>query len=228
MSLIKNWSYSAFQTWSSCAAKYKYSRIDRLPEPPSPAMERGNSIHLKCESYLKGTLYGMPPEMEKFREEFQELKARGAVAEQDWAFDRSWEPVPWKEGWLRGKADAHLVEGDTLYIVDFKTGGIYDAHKSQGELYSVMGYCMYPEVKNFHVEFWYLDKDSLGNSPFTYSLKTVKKMGARWNERALQMMDETEFNPYPSKDGCRWCPFRSDKTLANGEPGPCDGWKEVE
>lgn len=50
-------SASSLSTFLQCPLKYKYSRIDRLPEPPTEATLRGNFVHDVLEA-----LYGLEPE----------------------------------------------------------------------------------------------------------------------------------------------------------------------
>jgi hypothetical protein len=154
-----------------------------------------------------------------------------AVPEQDWALTKKWTPTTWKSRtvWLRGKCDVHLYDKDEkeLIIIDFKTGRMYPDHKGQGELYAAMGTGFYPDLEHVHVEFWYLDQGSVGESPFNYNRPEVDRLKARWIARGHAMMEEKDFNPRPTKQSCKWCPFRSDKQLPNGEPGPCDLWKKT-
>ena len=67
---LTSWSFSRYQDYKSCPAKAKYKHIDKLKEPPSPAMERGAAIHNLCEQYVRGTLAKLPPELKLFKDEF--------------------------------------------------------------------------------------------------------------------------------------------------------------
>ena len=230
--IIKTWSYSAFKQWSSCPRKYAYERLDKLKPPPSPAAERGVKIHLLAENVVRGKITGMPKNLDKFKDEFRALASTpGVLPEQDWALTRDWKPTSWraKNVWLRGKCDVHLYdpEDNHLHIIDHKTGRMYPDHKGQGELYASMGLGFYPELEYVTVEFWYLDQGSLGDSPFEYTRSQVTKLKRRWVQRGETMMKEKDFEARPSKQSCRFCPFRSDKQLANGEPGPCELWKKT-
>ena len=48
---VKSWSYSAYALYDQCPAKYRYAKIDKLPEPRSEALERGDRIHKEVEAY---------------------------------------------------------------------------------------------------------------------------------------------------------------------------------
>lgn len=118
--MIKSWSLSALQLYEQCPKKYYLEKIKKVPVPSSPALERGIDIHAKAEGFLKGTITGLPNELQKFKNEFENLKKHGAIAEEELTLDRHWQPVPngWNDPrtWLRGKTDARI--GD--WVCDFK------------------------------------------------------------------------------------------------------------
>ena len=222
--LITSWSNSKYGTWEKCPAAYKYARIDKIPQPPSPHADRGVFIHSKGEQFLKGNIRGVPPEFKKFSDELRAMKKYKAIPEQKWAFSKGWKPCDWENHsiiWLRGITDAHLYDEEEreLVIVDFKTGRHYPSHKGQGELYSVMGLAMYPDLLSCTIEFWYLDSGDF--LTWTYDLAHVKRLKTKWTRRASLMLAEKKFAPTPSENSCKWCSFKASKG------GPCKKeWKE--
>ena len=217
--LITSWSYSKYNSWSNCPAQYKYARIDKIPQPPSPAADRGVMIHAKGEHFLLGDITGMPKEYKKFGTEMRAMKKHGVTPEEKWSLSKNWKPCDWENYsivWLRGLTDAHHYDEDEceLTIIDFKTGRQYPSHKVQGELYAVMGLSYYPKLLAVNVEFWYLDSGETLN--WTYDLAHVKRMKTKWNRRATKMLNEVKFCATPSEDACRWCNFKASKG------GPCN------
>ena len=51
---ITSWSFSRWNVYNTCPAQAKYKFIDKLPEPGSPAMDRGSAIHKGVEQYILG------------------------------------------------------------------------------------------------------------------------------------------------------------------------------
>ena len=52
---IKNgWSSSRYTVYDQCPAKAAYKFIDKLPEPPAPALDRGSLIHKQAELFIRG------------------------------------------------------------------------------------------------------------------------------------------------------------------------------
>jgi len=211
-----SWSYSRWSCFHSCKAKYKYQFIDKIPQPPSPAMERGKEIHSKGEMFIKGKIRGMPPAYKHFAQELRSIKKYGAEAEESWAVTSEWKRCEWFSNiaWCRSKTDAHLYvpEEKEVVVIDFKTGRQYPSHKDQAELYSLKGLLFYPEANVATVEFWYLDSGDLRT--YEYNRKAVKPLTTRWNRRADEMTREKKFAPNPGS-ACRWCPYSIHKG------GPC-------
>lgn len=213
---ITSWSYSRYDLYNKCPAKAKYKFIDKLPEPPAPAMERGNVIHKLAEQYTKGELKKLPQELKLFEEEFKELRKSNPIVEQTWAFRSDWSPTVWND-WsgcaVRIKTDAACVDDDTLYVIDHKTGKKREGYELQLSLYALGGLLTYPDIKKVSTQLWYLDE---GGDPIVkgYEVTQLPELKADWERRVQPMLNDTRFAPKPSNE-CRWCPFSKSKG------GPC-------
>lgn len=226
--LPKAWSYTRYSVGSKCLLKYALKFIHKLKEPDSYALERGTEVHAQGEGYLKGTIHGVPDAYHVFSDEMKAIKSAGAIAEESWTLTKTWQPTQWDDwdnAWLRAKIDVHLIDGKTLDVIDFKTGRQRDEHEEQTELYALTGFCVYPKVQTIDTEFWYVDSGDVGD--FSYKRSQLRGLKAKWRKRIKPILEAKVFPPQPSEEGCKWCPFRSDKKLRNGEAGPCDGWKRV-
>jgi hypothetical protein len=132
---ITAWSYSRHSTYEQCPAKAKYSIIDKLKEPGSAAMDKGNLVHAVAAVWATDRLpvrdrdndrfYGelqatktskvTPTPLILFTEEFAALRKRkGVMVEDQWTFDRQWNdmgPQGWFSpmAWLRIKVDLHYL-----------------------------------------------------------------------------------------------------------------------
>ncbi len=58
---------------------YFLSTICKIDQPEIPAMVRGQRIHNLAEGLLKGTVTGMPKDLEKFAPELRRLKRLGVT-----------------------------------------------------------------------------------------------------------------------------------------------------
>jgi hypothetical protein len=239
------WSYSRWSKYAKCKFFYACSsilkRYDKntrkqvliYPQPPSWPLEHGIEVHLKGEQYLRGNIAGVPKDFKDFHVEMRALKRMMAKPEVSLTVDRNWVPceaTDWDRAWLRAKADAEVIEDDVLlHSVDFKTGRESDSHEEQAEVCAVAEFAIYPAVKKVNSEFWYLDHGTTGTFEFDRK-KHFEKLKKKWTANARKMLSVRsvdDLKPEPSEYACKWCPFRSDKVLANGQPGPCDAWRRV-
>ena len=126
---VATWSYSALKTFEECRYRTYIQRVKKIPEPPSPAADRGTAIHKLAEDFVKAEIGELPPELGKFDDQFHELRHLFAEAkvelEGEWGFSIEWEPVGWMvpQTWARIKLDALVHQDETCArVIDFKTG----------------------------------------------------------------------------------------------------------
>jgi len=152
---ITSWSYSRYSQYSKCPASAKYKFIDKLPEPPSPAMARGDDIHKLAEAYAKGKLKTLPEELKQFEDQFKILKDSNPEVEVTWAFTADWNQTKWDD-WnnckVRIKVDAACLDGTTVYVIDHKTGKLRDGYDEQLSLYAGAATLVYPHVKTVNTQ----------------------------------------------------------------------------
>jgi CRISPR/Cas system-associated exonuclease Cas4 (RecB family) len=73
-------------------------------------------------------------------------------------------------------------------------------------LYQAAVFYKYPEVQKVTCELWLLDADSLMSAEYTREQGVKHAM--EFTKRFNRMTEETVFSPSPSKDHCRYCPFK--------------------
>ena len=216
------WSYSRWANWKACPLKFHLSvwrkEFGLAPFKSSPAIERGIRIHNLAEQYVRGNIQGIPREFADWHTEFNALKNEGASVEEDWWFDNKWIKVPhldWNNVWLMAKSDAYMeLDEDELLVVDHKTGGIYASHSDQAELYATAALSIFDTVDTVQVEFWYLDKNDIGN--YIFERDKLYNLKDKWSTRARKMERQKTFEPTPNSDACRFCDFHIKKG------GPCN------
>jgi len=214
---LKAWSYSALKVFEECPYRSYIARVKKVKEPSSPAADRGSQIHQEAEDYVNGKLGEFPSTLKKFKDEFEELRDLFEKAkvelEGEWAFTKEWEPCGWMEGrtWARIKLDALVHESETsVRVIDYKTGkkfGNEIAHSQQALLYAIATFLRYPDVEFAQTELWYLDKAETTKKSFTR--EEAMHFFPGFTARAIRMTTETQFDPTPSKNACRWCSFKT-------------------
>lgn len=213
-------SFSAIRMWEECAASYKFSYIDKAPDPAGDAAARGSRLHLSGELFLKGDLKveKLPVDYWRVKAHMLEYKKHKAKAEEVWCVDKNWKMCLEDDPniLLKAVVDVHyyVAKSGVLFIVDLKTGRIYDSHGEQLQIYAVLGLIKYPKAKLARVSGLYIDQgreDHIGS----YPRKMLPLLIAHWDEKAKAVLTDEVFAPNPSVDNCKWCNFHAKKG------GPC-------
>lgn len=228
---ITAWSFSRYSTYKQCPLKLKLTAIDKLKEPPNPAMARGAAIHVLAEDYIKGKGRTMPPELKLFTDLFKMLRKQykkatnGMVVEDNWSFTKDWTETEW-DNWIhcavRIKLDCAHHEGDDVLIVtDWKTGKYRSETNSdyieQLELYALAALLLHPHLKEVRPRLAYLDQGIVyppEDALLIFVPADIPKLKKIWEKRTKPMLNDTTFAPRPN-DKCRWCFFSASKN------GPC-------
>lgn len=225
---ITSWSFSRYNVYKECPLKAKYKFIDKLKEPGSAAMDRGNVIHALAEDYLAGRVTKLAPELKLFKEEFAAgRKQKVKFVEEAWTFKQDWSQTDvkdWNGAWLRVKLDfAYLnVAHNALVVVDHKTGKYnerkFDEYEEQLQLYGLAGLKQHPTVAVVSPRLWYLDHGIIHPNPEVEEIEFFRKdevyLDKLWRAKIKPMMTDTTFKPKPG-NACTYCHFKK----ANG--GPC-------
>lgn len=223
------WSYTRWEVFEKCPQRYEYQFLQKLPQPPAPALERGIRVHEEGEEYLDNIRKRVPVAYNQFSDELKAIKKLGASAEGSYAFTKSWQPsspTDWANTWLRIKIDAEVESDDEVTLIDFKTGKPWPkATEAQSELYAVGAFLKFPGVDTITVEFWYLDSGEV--VPYVYTRKQFAAAKKKWAARGRAVIAARQFPPTHNGYNCKYCPFRSDAKLGNGQPGPCEAWKKA-
>lgn len=244
---VKAWSFSRYSDYKQCPLKFKLKHIDRIKEPSNAAMERGSEIHDKAEAYIKGKIKRIPKELKEFEDEFKKLKNlfdkrvvsaavtgsadNSIVVEDTWAFTKDWEETQWDnwvQCWVRIKLDcAHVVDGKTLVISDWKTGKYRpqnnDQYIEQLELYALAALLLYPDMDEVVPRLVYLDAGVIfpteNDDPMVFTQDDLPNLQKIWSHRTKAMFNDRQFAPRPNRF-CMWCHYRANNKENGG--GQCE------
>jgi CRISPR/Cas system-associated exonuclease Cas4 (RecB family) len=145
------WSYSSLKQYKTCPKQYYEIRVAKnfVPQEGDDA-RYGKEVHKALEDYVKE---GKP--LPKFYEQFRKmvdplLDIPGTkYCEYEMALTKDLKPCDFHapEYWVRGIADLLIVDGDTAFIVDYKTGKTAYADPRQLKLMALMVFSYFPEVQ---------------------------------------------------------------------------------
>lgn len=218
--LVTAWSYSRWSTYRTCPRQFRYKVIDRLPEPPSPVLERGIAIHTALEKFVRGSLTKLPADVRHVSTNLRKYKRIGADPEVEVCFNSKWERTGWfdHDAWLRIKIDLKCVVDERVELIDHKTGKVNpERHTEQLELYALAALLTVPERDVASTGVWYVDHEDRPRWLALYerSAATIRREKARWRATIKPMMTDRTFKPKPGYP-CRWCAYSKTKG------GPCE------
>lgn len=226
---FKAWSFTRYNDHRMCPLFAKLKHLDKMPTPKSPAMERGAAIAQASEDFLRGRTKKLHPDLHTFKDEYRfYVKQKNLIVEDNWGFDKNWNPVRWDD-WnncvLRVKIDVGYIDlkDNELHIRDGKSGKFRpeknEEYMLQLELYSAAGIAMYPNVSRVIPRLNYTDlgitfPDGEKTPDVIYTAKEARALQTTWDKRVKPLLNDVRFPPKPGRH-CGWCPFRA------SAGGPC-------
>ena len=212
-------SLSKLGTFEQCAAKYDFRYNKKLPQgDKGPAAQRGIDLHEQIDHFLARRFDGPLQSPLDFYQGFLERirGIDGVLSEHKFGVDRQWRPLPAWDGpdvYVRAVFDTLVppIDGQAE-VFDWKSGKIYDNHKDQRELYSILTFAKYPETQRVRATSVYLDHGQQRGE--IYFPNDIADARPRWEDRLGRLESATQF-PFNPQFGCRWCPYSRSKG------GPC-------
>ena len=226
---LTSWSYSVYTQYVKCPFSVCLDKIQRIriQEPENPFFVKGNRVHDAAAAQVAGSgkIPKLSVELLPVKALLVDLRKRGARTEQEWAFDRQWNPVDWrdwKKAWLRIKTDicADSLEPPTVDIVDWKTGKIHEEHRLQRSLYGLGGLqlvklgALAGGSRDTKLTAQHVYIDTGQSATESYTMKNLEPLRREWLSRTKEMLSDTTYRPNPGF-ACKWCKFR------RSAGGPC-------
>ena len=152
---MPSWSYSSLKVFQQCPKKYYHLRIAKdVQQGDTEATIYGKEVHKAAEDYMRD---GIPiPEKFAYMRPILERLERipgNRYCEFEMALKQvQGEYVPCdfydKDYWWRGIADLLIIDGDTAYMIDYKTSkNAKYADLKQLDAMAACVFKMFPDVK---------------------------------------------------------------------------------
>jgi hypothetical protein len=203
------WSYSALKQYTNCPKQYQEMRVlKNYTIKETEAIIYGKAVHEALELYVKENK-PLPKNYLRFKPMVDTLlKIEGdKYPEYEMALTHSKEPCDFhsEDRWVRGIADLVIVDGDTAYVVDYKTGSNRYPDPKQLRLMSLMMFTHFPDIQRVKGGLLFVMKNSFITEEYLR-----KDMDKSWGmfEQSLKRLDTSyendtwQANPTPL---CKWC-----------------------
>jgi len=203
------WSFSSLKQYLNCPKQYQEIRVlKRFYTKPTQQMTYGNEVHKACEEYVAKDK-PLAKNYQQFKpvlDTLMEIKGT-RYPEQKMALDADGKASAYGKGyWVRGIVDLMIVDGDTAFIVDYKTGSNKYPEPKQLKLMALMAFAHYPEINRIKAGLLFIVHNSFMTEE--YHRDDIDKLWAAFNQD-LNRMDASYINdvwmPNPTPL-CGWCP----------------------
>ena len=206
------WSFSSLKQYINCPKQYQEIKVlKRFHIKPTPQMTYGTEVHKACEDYV-GEDKPLAKNYERFQPVLDSLKEIKGVRypEQKMALNKDGEACEYGKGyWVRGIVDLMIIDGDTAFIVDYKTGNKKYPDVKQLKLMALMAFAKFPEIKFIKAGLLFIVQDAFITEE--YKREEIPSLWAAFKDdlKRLETSYETDVwntNPTPL---CGWCPVNT-------------------
>lgn len=208
MNTVK-WSFSSLKQYINCPKQYQEVKVLKKYETiPTQQMLYGTDVHSALENYAKdGT--ALPHNYKRFASMVDPLLEIDGTRyiEHRMALDENKQPCSWGKGyWVRGIVDFMVIEGDTAFIVDYKTGSDKYPDLKQLRLMALMTFAHFPEVNRVKAGLMFILHNNF--IPEEYVRDNMETLWTNFTPDLERMRlsyenDTWQMNPTPL---CGWCP----------------------
>jgi RecB family exonuclease len=208
-------SYSRLSVFEQCEARFDYQYVSkRVKDQSNPASEYGDRVHKTLEAYALGqAVEGIEAEqtLERWGGLVDSLVGREGEKffEHQMAVNKALAPVDWfaPDVWIRGIADVLVVNKDTAYCLDWKTGKVKE-NPTQLQLFAAMVMWHFPQVTKVQTSFVWLAYDQMTSARYER-----RYLGALWDAlrpRFERVQETVDLGVFKTKPGglCPWCPAK--------------------
>ena len=218
MSDVMPLSFSRLSTFEQCPAQFDYLYVSkRVKNSSNDASEYGNRVHEVLEQKGKGELdeAALSVEgkqtLEKWGGVVNKIMARNGdkLFEYQMAVNADLQPVEWfsSDVWVRSIADVLVVDGDTAYCLDYKTGKVKE-NPTQLQLFAAMVFWHFPEVTKVKTSFLWLKFNEVTNA--TYERRFLDSLWRALSPRFHKVQEVIDLGVFKAKPSglCPWCPAK--------------------
>ena len=207
------WSYSSLKEYINCAKKYQEIRVlKNYVFQDTPQTIYGKEVHKALEDYV-GSNTELAKNYQKFKPLIDDLIAipGDKYCEYEMALTKEKTPCKFEDSnrWVRGIADLLIVDGDTAFIVDYKTGSNKYPDPKQLRLMALMTFAHFPQVNTVKAGLLFLAHNQF--IPEEYKREDIE---ASWGHFTAPLMrlshsyDTDTWTPNPTPL-CGYCPVKS-------------------
>lgn len=210
------WSYSSIKTFEQCAKKYYHLKVAKdVVDEGSEATLYGNQLHKAAEEYVKQAT-PLPKRFSYITAILDALRdipgekhceLRLAIA-----YDgKEYTPTTFfaKNVWWRGIADLLIIDGDTAYLVDYKTSkNAKYADTTQLDICAAALFTYYPQIQTIKSALVFVVSKEFVQK--THERRFHKAYYATFDTQLERLAVAQQHNVWNAVSGplCAYCPVK--------------------
>lgn len=204
------WSFSSLKDFVNCPKQYHHTKVLKdFTKRPTSQMLYGSSVHKAIEDYSHGTAE-LPKNYARFKPAVDSvLNIPGErFVEHRMALTDAYMPCDFYDPayWVRGIADLLIIDDDTAYVVDYKTGSNRYPDVKQLKLMALLAFKFFPEVQEVRGGLLFVMHDSFIDESYTRDKE--KEYWDSFSADLQRLSHSFDSNSWPANPTplCRWCP----------------------
>ena len=207
------WSFSGLKDFVNCPRQYNEVKIKQnYTKGVTQQMQYGTDVHRALEEYVRDSK-PLPDFYARFKKTVDALKEipgerfieyKMALREDKTACDFGADDY-----WVRGIVDLMIIDGDTAFVTDYKTGSAKYPDPKQLMLMALMTFVHFPNVKHvkggliFLMHNAFVTEDYLRHNVANYWAKFAPDI-----MRLKMALERDVWTPNPTPL-CGWCPVKT-------------------
>jgi CRISPR/Cas system-associated exonuclease Cas4 (RecB family) len=206
------WSYSSLKEYLNCPKQYHELKVlKNYVKEETDNMRYGKEVHKALEDYVKDNK-PLVKNYKRFQPTLDSLLGIEGVKypEHELAITFNRTPCEFdsKDRWVRGIIDLLIVDGDTAYIVDYKTGSNKYPDPKQLKLMALLTFAHFPEVNKIKAGLLFVMHDSF--MPEEYNRDSIDKLWLYFlsDLRRLELSFDNNLWIANPTGLCGWCPVK--------------------
>lgn len=210
---MTKWSFSGLKDFINCPRQYHQVKVKQnFVKKVTEQMLYGTAVHKALEDYVRdGT--PLAKNYERFKDAVDALMQIPGERHPELQMALTKDKIPCAFGapdyWVRGIVDLLVLDGDTAYIVDYKTGSARYPDPKQLKLMALMTFAHYPEVNNIKAGLLFVMHSVFIDEK--YCREDIPKLWGAFelDTKRLEVAYETDNWPANPTPLCGWCPVDS-------------------
>lgn len=204
------WSFSSLKQFVNCPRQYYEVKVQsNFKIKETEQIRYGTEVHKALEEYVRDNT-PLPKNYLRFKDIVDSLTLIDGekLVEYKMALDADKNPCAFDspDYWVRGIVDLLILDGDTAYIVDYKTGSAKYPDVKQLRLMALMTYAHFPQIMEIKAGLLFLLNNVFIDQGYHRNDSSELWSSFTGNLARLQLSYDNDSWPPNPTPLCGWCP----------------------